>query len=133
MITVRNAASRQFTLDSSAGLASDLPAPFAKSSAAAMPVRFERSALNPLQDTVSFSYGKLVSGPDSARQKAESDEGRAGRREPRRDARASIEERRMGDRRAFRSSIWISGAMCSPERRGPFPWNSPASICGSAP
>ena len=62
VITVRKRLT-QFTLDSSlAGLASDLPAPFAKSSAAAMPVRFERSALNPLQDTVSFSYGKLVSG-----------------------------------------------------------------------
>lgn len=53
----------QITLDSSlAGLASELPAPFAKSSAEAIPVRFERSALNPLQDAVSFSYGKLVSG-----------------------------------------------------------------------
>ncbi|MBI2312220.1 MAG: TIGR02099 family protein [Betaproteobacteria bacterium] len=52
----------QFTVDSPlTGLASDLPPPFAKAASEVVPLRFERSASDPGQDTVAFSYGRVVS------------------------------------------------------------------------
>lgn len=52
----------QLTLDTSlAGLASELPAPFAKAAGEKIPLRIERGFLNPRQDMIAFSYGKVVS------------------------------------------------------------------------
>lgn len=61
VITVRKRLA-QLTLDTSlAGLASELPAPFAKVAGETAPLHFERSVLNPRQDMIVFSYGKVVS------------------------------------------------------------------------
>ena len=43
------------------GIASDLPAPFVKTAAEAVPLRYERKFTGPRQDQVSFSYGEIVS------------------------------------------------------------------------
>lgn len=52
----------QLTLDTSlAGLASELPAPFAKAAGEGIPLHIERGFLNPRQDMIAFSYGKVVS------------------------------------------------------------------------
>jgi uncharacterized protein (TIGR02099 family) len=43
------------------GLASDLPAPFAKRASEFIPLRFEMNSMTPQQDLVSVQYGKLLS------------------------------------------------------------------------
>ena len=59
LITMRNQLV-DVTVDSSMlGLASDLPAPFAKNAAAALPLHFERKSGGPQQDVISLSYGKI--------------------------------------------------------------------------
>lgn len=51
------------TIESSMqGLASDLPAPFAKAAAELVPLRFERKVGGAQDDVLSFSYGRVVSG-----------------------------------------------------------------------
>ncbi|OGA38442.1 MAG: TIGR02099 family protein [Betaproteobacteria bacterium RIFCSPLOWO2_12_FULL_62_13] len=90
-----------FVVESSLqGMASDLPAPFAKSAAEAVPLRYERKLTGPQQEQISLSYGDIA----SARLARRIDGGRSVvRRGTISFGGAAVEPERDG--------VWVSGAL----------------------
>ena len=61
LITMRNQQIDMMVDSNLQGLASDLPAPFAKNAGTALPLHFEKKSGGSQQDTVMLSYGKIFS------------------------------------------------------------------------